>query len=604
MATVNVYSTDRVDELLGDKADVTDLNDKADLVAGKLDETQVPNNVVLKGDEVIDARSYLSMGSDTLAIQAALAAATPGTTVYLGPRIWQTTAPITIPPQVRLLGSLGGHIDNVTNALIKPTAAFAGEAVVMLVDQATGGYSQASNEQRIENLSIDCVNIPGTTIHGILSKGFVHGVYITDVQVRNPPNHGLEVVSNASGGAYSWHVLRLHVSSGRGTGINAAMTDSTWIDCEAIGCAGHGWFVGGAANSAFIGCRSEWSGLDGFNLGSGTGNGQGSGGPTFTACTTDRNGQNGVSIPIGANGVAPVTFTGCHFRRDGRYSTTSGYAGMNIVSTTQPIVLNGCTTYPGTNDDGTGLSTPQYGLSVTGAKLVQVNGGSWHGAQAGIFDGGGGSRIQRSLNVIERVGPTNAPVEIVRGLQTYGSYGGSLDVPDGLAGMAQPRTHELVAWTCDPALVSSGKVGVAGTQYLSLIQINRPATLSKICWGINTTASGVVSGQNWISLFDQNGTLLRSIGVDARLTTTGAWAETIADLAVTPGNYWVGFLFNCTTTMPAVYRAGDLSATLLNINSISSNRRFATNGTGKTVPGNITVSSNAAAQFSYWAAVG
>jgi hypothetical protein len=597
VATVTGYTAEAVDAFLAVKAD---------LDTGKLADSQVPTTLVRRGELVLSVKDYGALGDgstdDSAEIQAALADADPGFTVYLPPGVYVTSSPLIIPPQVRLLGSHGGHIDDVTGSLIKPSSSFTGDAIILMVDQATGSYAGPSIEQRIENLTIDGINITGSTTDGILALGYVHGVYITDVQVRHIPDRGVGTTSNGSGSAYSWHVSRLHVSSTGGIGINAAITDSTWMDCEVIGATGHGWFVGGAGNSAFIGCRSEWSSLDGFNVGSGTGTGSGSGGPTFVGCTTDRNGQNGVSIPSGANGNAPLTFVGCYFRRDGRNSTSAGWAAVNVNGSTQPIVLSGCVVYPGTADDGSGNASPQYGLSATTAN-VQVNGGVWHAISEGIHDGGSNVRLARGPNIIERTGPTSAPVEVVRGIQSYGTNGDSLHVPGHLAGIPHPEENGLIAWTFPPENTASGKAGIAGTLYLAKIHVPRSVSATKIGWGINTAGVTPTSGQNWIGLYNSAGTLVASVGVDARVTTTGAWLETISSTALTPGFYWVAFLFNAAT-MPQIYRGQDLNGTLMNLGLTTSILRWATNGTGlTTLPSTITPASNTSNQFCYFAAV-
>jgi len=180
----------------------------------------------------------------------------------------------------------------------------------------------------------------------------------------------------------------------------------------------------------------------------------------------------------------------------------------------------------------------------------------------------------------------------------------NLSVAGNALGIIKPSNHGLVAWTFDPANVSTGKAGTAGTVYLAAVQVNQAMTATKILWGINTQGATITSGQNFVGLYNSAGSRLATVGVDARVTTTGMFTETIS-VAVTPGLYWVAFVFNATT-MPQVYRGQDLNATLMNA-GISSNAllRYATNGTSQTsLPSSITPSSNASAQFAYWAAIG
>lgn len=562
---------------------------------------------VPRGELIISVKDGAAVGDgvtdDTVAIQASLTNAPPGSTVFLPAGTYVTSAPLMIPPQVELMGTHGGHIDDLAFPTLKPSASFVGAAVILMVDQVTGGYSQVSNEQRITKLSIDGSNLPGTTIDAIQAQGYVHGVYLTDLQIRHVPGHGVTTLSNSSGTPYSWRATRVHVSSSGSIGIVASMTDATWTDCEVIGSSSHGWYTGGASNSIFTACRSEWSAVDGYNFGSGTGTGQGSGGPTFIGCTTDRNGNNGVSIPSPANGNAPITFVGCVFRRDGRSSTSAGYAAVNINGSSQPIILTGCTVYTGVADDGTGNLGPQYGLSGNNAN-VQINGGSWHGVVEGIHNSGTNVRFARGLNIIERTGPTAAPVTVTRGLQSHGVNGDSLDVPGHLAGISHPREHGLAGWTYPPESVSAGSAGVAGTLYLAKVPLPRPLTLTKMGWGISAAGVSPVAGQNWIVLYDSTGVKLAAVAVDGRVTTVGAWAETIINTPAITDFYYFGFLFNAAT-MPAIFRAGFVSASLVNINLPNSSLRFATNGTGLTTPpAVITPSSSVASQNSYFGAIG
>lgn len=363
---------------------------------------------------ILSVMDYGAVGNgttdDTAAIQAALDAAAPGAVVLL-PRTHAVTAPIKIPPQVTLRGNHGGHIDDVVNPTLKPLLTFTGAAVILMVDQTTGGYPRISVEQRIENISIDGTLATGSAIDGIQAQGYVHGVYIDNVQIRKMSGRGLQVVSNGSGTPYSWHVFRLHVSSSTNNSINASMTDSAWIDCEALGSGGHGWFVAGAANSSFVACRSEWSTFNGWEIGGSTGTGTGSGGWNMIGCTTDRNAQHGVNITSTGNG--PIVISGCTFRRDGRASTSAGWAAICIASATAPISISGFNIYPGVNDDGAGNLSPQIGITVTGSTSVSYSDAFIHAATTTIVNGGGNTKMLRGLNVRERTGSTAAPTILV-----------------------------------------------------------------------------------------------------------------------------------------------------------------------------------------------
>lgn len=535
---------------------------------------------------------------DITAILAAVAACPPGGVVYL-PKTHATTAPIVLPPYVGLRGNHGGHIDTVTRPTLKPKATFVGEAVITMVDQATGGYSTVSVEQRIENLTIEGSLLTGSTINGIQATGYVHGVYIDNVAIRNMPARGLYPLANGSGTPYSWHVIRLHVYTTGSHGINASMTDCTWIDCETLGVGGHGWFISNAANSYFLTCRAEWSSLNGFECSGTTGTGQGSGGYSFIGCSTDRNAQHGFNVTSIGNG--PILISGCTLRRDGRGSTSAGYAAVNVSAATSAVTLSGVTVYPGVNDDGTGNNSPQYGLSATGSDSVVYSDCYFHVATTAVHDGGTNTRLLRGANIRERLGTTSSFSDVRRGL--FLNEGG-MDVTDHALGMAHPREHNVVAWSVDPAMVISGKSVVNGTLYLVALYVARSSTVTRLMWGINTAGAAATASQNYVGLINSAGTVLTTVGVDARVTSTGMFTETIS-VAVTPGIYWAAFLFNATTP-PQVYRAGDLTATLSNAGITSASLyRFATNGTALTaVPGSITPGSNVISQHNLFAAIG
>jgi hypothetical protein len=644
------------------------------------------------GGNNFNVKDYGALGNgvqdDTSFITAAFTAASavPGSSVFMPPGTYSISSPLIIPPQVRLQGTHSSHIDT-TTCSIKPTAGFTGAAVLLMVDQTTGGYSLPSNQQSIMNITLDCSLLTGNTIDGIQTQGFVHGIIVEDVQIRNAPNHGVAFVSNGSGISYSHRFTRVAVYTSGSHGFSPAITDCTWIDCEAIGVGGNGFnFSGSAANSHFIGCRAEFAGGSGYSFNGSWGTGNGSGGMTFTGCSTDRSVNNGLSIS--ATGTVPLIFTGMMLRRDGSNGTGNS---INVNGATIPVTINGVAIHPGTNDDGSGTASPVTAVSVTNATYVNIATGWIHGITNTITNGGGNTAFRIGPNVGLATGTTASPtynnnnpwgtdsgstftaglvandqtgikvtqastftnlnnglVELTSGnsgldyiiksrvsgdtnsrfgLNTSGQLNlgpgnatfdtnlyrsaatvlttdNNLSVGGNALGLVKPTAHSMIAWTYDPAHCIAGKAGTAQTMYLAAIYVNRSTTATKLYWGINTAGATITAGQNFVGLYNSAGTQLASVGVDARVTTTGPFTETIS-AAVTPGLYWVAFLFNATT-MPQVYRAQDLNGAFMNLGiSSAANYRFATNGTGlSALPSTITPSSNATAQFSYWAAIG
>lgn len=667
-------------------------SDGSVLVGGSLTITgNVTVDGVLTGGAFLDWINVLELPygahgdgvhDDTAAIQAALNAAAFGGTVYLPPGTYVTSAPLMIPPQVRLLGSAATHLDT-TTCCIKPSASFSGAAVLLLVDQATGGYSVASTDSHIENLTLEGSNLTGTSIDGIQAQGYVHGLTIDCVQIRHMPNHGLATVSNGSGVPYSWRGTRIVVNTCSGYGLSLSMTDSTWIDVEAIGNGKSGWFLGPCANAHFIGCRAEWNAFDGFTISGTFSSGNGSGGMAFTSCSTDRNNFHGFNI--NATGPSPIIFRGLMLRRDGRSSTSAGYAGFCVNSGSTVPVLVDATCFPGTDDNGGGNASPQYAFSIVGSSSnVVLGGGFWQGISAGVHDDGSNSNWFRSPNVFEATGATsaqtfaaaynwattgqgtisqssdavalqltnsvantnNALLNYVSGGSTglavkskangdaatrfqrdmagfhqwgdgtnakdtnlYRSAAGVLTTDQSFSvgghalGISRPGEHGAVAWTDRSTVVSGGTTMTIGTVYLSAVYVNRSTTVTKLFWGTTTAGATPTSGQNFIGLYNSAGTLLTSVGVDARVTVAnGFFTETISQ-AVTPGLYWVAWVFNATTT-PSVLRGPNINASLLNFNLAASSYAFATNATTQTsLPSTITPGSNVASSISFWAAI-
>lgn len=196
------------------------------------------------------------------------------------------------------------------------------------------------------------------------------------------------------------------------------------------------------------------------------------------------------------------------------------------------------------------------------------------------------------------------------GAQTQVSSGGTntsfpnISVTGNALGIPTPANIGYVAWTADPATVTGGQLATNGTVYLASVYIPVATTLTKLSWGTGTTGITATSGQNFVGLYNSAGTRLASVNVDTHATATaGLFTETIS-VAVTPGHYWVGFVFNCSTA-PSPYRNNFVNGTLVNGSVVSAgNLRYATNGTSQTsLPTSITPSSNTASQSTYFAMV-
>lgn len=352
---------------------------------------------------------------DYFAITEAIEACPVGGTVYLPEGVYAVSATITPKPGITVRGPRADMMsaENLTDpqCRIVPLPSFTGNALMILRDQVAGGYPALSAEHRIESLMLDGSVLDGTKpVDGIYAEGNIQNVRMTDVTIRRMSNNGIVTGGRDNIFPYSWRMTNVMIDNCRANGaLLTRMTDLTMLDCQVIGCWGQGYVLSNIANSQIVACRSEWNGSHGYTLTGAWGNGTGSGGLQMAACSTDRNGGHGVLID--ATGNAPITITNLMTRRDGRNggSGGGGYAGLAVVGATMPVIASVVSCYPGVDDDGAGVSSPQYGVSVAGAAVVQIGDSYLHAAQAGLNDDGGGA-LSVGTNVMVATGDTTAPV--------------------------------------------------------------------------------------------------------------------------------------------------------------------------------------------------
>lgn len=201
-------------------------------------------------------------------------------------------------------------------------------------------------------------------------------------------------------------------------------------------------------------------------------------------------------------------------------------------------------------------------------------------------------------------GSASRDTNLYRGSAGVVTTDNHLDVVGHAVGVWTPRESGFAAATGDPRTVPSGSTPVGGTIYLSALFVSRAVAVTKIFWCISTVGATPTAGQNWIGLIDPSGSVVASVGVDARVATANVFSETISTQNLVPGTYRVAFLFNAGT-LPAIARHDGLSGALLNAGIASaSNLIHATNGTTQTVlPASFTLSSNVSSALSFWAAL-
>jgi hypothetical protein len=125
---------------------------------------------------------------------------------------------------------------------------------------------------------------------------------------------------------------------------------------------------------------------------------------------TDRNAKNGVLFKEMAAGNFPAALR-VHNNRDGRgdNETLGDYAGFRIESTAEkstPDVFVDLIQHPGKDDDGTGLESPKYGVSVDFATHLYARGVIWgvEGALDDTFD----SNVRTGDGTLLRTGPRSS----------------------------------------------------------------------------------------------------------------------------------------------------------------------------------------------------
>lgn len=388
-----------------DASIATGMSDSLQAANNLSDLTNVPqarSNLQISAGSVVDStvvnvKDHGALGNnvadDTTALQAALTATPAGGVTFIPPGIYRTSAPIIIPPYVTLRGSHGGgeaqSMSSPTPSCIKPLASFAGVAAIQILDQQLGGYSTLASEIKIENLTVIGSAVPsGTPVDGIRATGQIQHLQLRDVQLRQMTGQGFNTTYNLSAppgpqAPFCLHFERVSVlwNGSFGIALNNS-TDSFFSDVYALGNTGSGWYISGAGGSTWVGCRAEWSGGHGFTLESNSGT------ETFIGCSTDRNAQNGFNIPASTS-VGPIVLSGCRATRDGKSSTSSSYAGVKVVSTTRPVLIDNLIVLTGTDDDGSGNLTPQYGVYASGSTSVVIASGNINAVSSGLNDGGG-----------------------------------------------------------------------------------------------------------------------------------------------------------------------------------------------------------------------
>ncbi|MGV9001832.1 MAG: glycosyl hydrolase family 28-related protein [Candidatus Saccharimonadaceae bacterium] len=423
------------------RANHTGTQDAATITSGVLNAARIPDlsTSYAKNDpKTLNVKVFGAVGNDTaddtVAIQTALNACDEGGTVLFPVGQYRISAPLSVPPYVRLQGSYGMRGQSTLTSIasrIKPLASFTGAAAIVLLDKEQGSYSKDNEGIIIKDLTLDGSALGATLASGIKATGLVHGVQLVNLNISYFTDRGLFTTSFTRADTtiqipYSWYMENIQVWATGSDGFRlASLTDSIVNNCRAIGTGRHGFYINGMANSTFTNCRAEWSTQHGFWLQGSWGTGQGSGGTIFTNTTTDRNKFDGIRVE--STGSAAILFNGLMLRRDGRNGGTGGggYTAMRVINATTPIHISDLIVYPGVDDDGTSTNSPEIGFTASGSLYTNVVSGFIHAATTAWLDGGLNTNLIRGNSITERVGTTTTYTTTVPAVPTGGGSSSS-----------------------------------------------------------------------------------------------------------------------------------------------------------------------------------
>lgn len=307
-----------------------------------------------------------------------------GGAVYLAPGTYYINEPILIPPGGVLAGPAGSWANTggqgtpaAPPCVIKAVAAFAGDGMIVIQDQALGGYASQTTDVQVRSLTLDGSAASGA-VAGIYLHGPVWGTTLADVCVYAAPGDGIETAGDAANypsgqnAPYGIHASRVKIDSCGGAGIvlgNA--TDCIWEHVQVIGCTGNGWNFNTGGDHRLVNCSAENGGAIGFNIGMG--------GVQLIGCRTNSNTSHGVSINSGTAGQGPVTLTNCRLVSDGTGGT--GF-GLNINNPANGVHVSDL--YIGPIEIGS--ATPATALNLQGTPPYVLLAGSlfWGDTASGV----------------------------------------------------------------------------------------------------------------------------------------------------------------------------------------------------------------------------
>jgi len=561
-----------------------------------------------------NVKDYLAVGDgttdDLTPIQNAInAAAVNGGIVFFPAGVYRISNSIVMKTGVTLQGVHGtGWPFRFPTSIcsIRPTNSFAGECAISMLGQDITISGHNEGNMRIIDIDLDGSALPAGSVTGIHAQGEVMDVILQNMTIKQFTHDGIQTnTGSGTRNPHDWFMDSVVCYNNATYGYSMQITDGYIRNCIASSNTIGGWSMAPFGGITMQGCQALFNGGDGLTVTGGTSTGN----LVISDFMTDRNEHNGITLGTNSgSGSPPIILSGITCNRDGRNANAGGggYAGIFINTCANPIIIEGAIVGTGVDDDTTGTNSPQNGIKISGSAYVSVGSGYFHGNTTGWLDDGTNTIVRRGINIGEATGLKATPTFVyTNGVSTVD---GNVTAAGNALGLPRPHNsnNAAIAWTADPVTINGSTAPAAsGTVYLSALYVSKSITATKLFWGVQTPGLGTpVAGQNFVGIYNSAGTLLQSVNVDGRTGTNTIFTETIS-VALTPGMYWIGFVFNATT-LPGIIGPAGLLATAINFNDTASTSRWAVNGTGQTsLPATITPASNTGPSISrfYWAAL-
>jgi hypothetical protein len=329
------------------------------------------------------------------AIQAAIDAAGQGGTVYLPPGQYRVATPLVLILGVTLRSDWAPHFPDRTNmegAFIRPGIGnFTGQALIVISPAPVNGTYTNSAEgggPRLHGLSLNgkdkTPSSTGSPIDAVYVAPGVKDFGMDKVTIWRFSGNGVNAQNAA---ALQFNQVGCTGNGGHGftwgdaQGSGGGLVDADLIQCYSQANGGNGFDILNPNAVTMVDCRAEWNTGHGYNI---TGLNHAM---VMSGCNTDRNGHDGFHLATSSGGRY-LHLLGCLAKRDD--SAGTGYSGFSVTGTAaEGVVLTGCSTSTGHDDDGTGDYSPSYGVTtatLNTASVVSVIGGQYVGTTAAFND--------------------------------------------------------------------------------------------------------------------------------------------------------------------------------------------------------------------------